>query len=80
MVLTYATPVFYQESILSEEMRAALEWNPMYHYITFIRTIVIEGISPEPWLYLKCALFSVVFLALGIWVFRKLQDKFIFYI
>ena len=80
MVLTYATPVFYPEEILSEEMSAALEWNPMYHYITFIRTVIMEGISPEPWLYLKCALFSAAFFVLGIRVFRRLQDKFIFYL
>lgn len=80
MILNYVTPVFYPESILSESMRAALQFNPMYHYITFFRTVILEGISPEPWLYLKCLLFSIAFLVLAITVFRKLQDKFIFYI
>lgn len=80
MVFNYVTPVFYPESILSEPMRAALQWNPLYYHISYFRTIVLEGISPQPWLYLKCMLFSLLFLAVGYLVFRKLQDKFIFYI
>lgn len=80
MVWTYATPVFYPEMILSEGMQAALNWNPMYHYMTFLRTVIIDGISPEPWLYLKCVLFSLAALVVGINVFRKTQDKFIFFI
>ena len=80
MVFNYVTPVFYPESILSEPMRAALQWNPLYHHISFFRTIVLDGISPEPWLYFKCMLFSLTVLAGGYLVFRKVQDKFIFYI
>ncbi len=80
MVLTYATPVFYPESILSPEVSGLLKFNPMYQYITFFRTVVIEGISPEPRLYLGCMMFSLLFLGIGIIVFRKTQDKFIFYI
>ncbi len=80
MVLTYATPVFYPETILSEEMKAALVWNPMYHFITFIRIVVLEGISPQPRLYLICALFSVTFFIIGMQAFRRLQDRFIFYL
>lgn len=80
MVFNYVTPVFYPESILSEPMQAALQWNPLYHHISFFRTIVLDGISPQPWLYLKCMLFSLVFLAGGYLVFRKLQDQFIFHI
>jgi len=80
MVLNYVTPVFYPESILSEPMRAALQWNPLYHHISFFRTIVLEGISPQPWLYFKCMMFSLILLSAGYMVFRKMQDKFIFYI
>lgn len=80
MVLTYATPVFYPESILPDNVKATLGINPMYHYVQFFRKIILEGISPEPREYLVCALCSVVFLVLGISVFRKMQDKFIFYI
>lgn len=80
MVFTYVTPVFYPEAILSGPMRAALQWNPMHQYIVFFRTVILEGISPEPRLYVQCLLFSAASLLLGSAVFKKTQDKFIFYI
>lgn len=79
-VLTYMTPVFYPESILSEEMKSILNINPMYHYIRFFRTIVIEGISPQLQQYGTCFFVSVLALFIGAAVFHKLQDQFIFYL
>lgn len=80
MVLTYATPIFYPESILPDAWIGLLGLNPMYHFIQFFRKIILEGISPQPREYLICTCISCAFLAAGIWMFRKLQDKFIFYI
>lgn len=80
MVLTYATPIFYPEAILPESFRGVLDINPMYHFIKFFRTIILEGISPRPREYLVCALFAAVFFTAGICVFRKTQDRFLFYI
>ena len=80
MVLTYATPIFYPESILPDAWTGLLKFNPMYHFIQFFRKIILEGISPQPREYLICTCISCAFLAAGIWIFRKLQDKFIFYI
>ena len=71
MVLTYATPVFYPETILPERFRGTLTFNPMYHFIRFFRTLVMDGVSPEPREYLQCAAISVVMLAAGLIVFKK---------
>ena len=35
--MDYATPLFYPESILPEHLKFILDFNPMYHYVTFIR-------------------------------------------
>ena len=80
MVLTYATPVFYPESILPDSFKGVLAINPMYHFIRFFRQIILEGISPEPREYLICTLFAAAFCLLGVAVFKKSQDRFIFYI
>ena len=42
-----------------------------------MRSITIGGVSPTPVTYLYCTLVSVVPLALGLWIFRKNQDKFV---
>lgn len=80
MILTYATPIFYPESILPDNFQSVLRVNPMYYFTKFFRKIILEGISPQPREYFICALFSVVFFSAGMLVFRKSQDKFIFYI
>lgn len=80
MAWIYATPIFYPESILPNNLKFILDINPIYSYIKFIRIAIIEGISPEPRLYFQCALFSIGSFILGVFVFNKLKDKFIYYI
>ena len=80
MIWMYLTPTFYPPSILPDNVVWLLDINPMYYYITFMRSCLIDGISPEPIMYVQCALFSIVMLAIGAAVFKKSQDKFILYL
>ena len=54
--------------------------NPLYLYVTFVRSCIIDGISPEPVLYAQCAVIALVMLAVGAFVFKKSQDKFVLYL
>ena len=76
----YATPIFYDASILPEAVRGVLTWNPMYHYITLFREVVIHGQLPGWNVWLVCIGCSLTALALGMAVFRKMQRSFILYI
>ena len=80
MLWMYATPIFYPVSILPQEMSFIFDINPLYHLITFLRTCIIHGIAPDPREILICALYSFGMLVIGGLVFKKTQDKFIFYI
>lgn len=76
----YATPIFYPESIFPEQFLIALKINPLYYFIKFARIALLEGISPEPVLYVQCAGYAILSLVIGIVVFKKSQDRFILYI
>lgn len=76
----YATPLFYPENIIPEQYKLIQKLNPMYYIIKFVRTLMIEGVSPEPSLYLYCAIFSLGMLAVGAVVFKKTQNRFVLYI
>lgn len=76
----YATPIMYPISILPGLMQQLERVNPMYHYITFMRTIIIDGIAPSPDRFLACALFAVAAFVIGSIVFKKTQDQFVLYI
>lgn len=80
MVWMYATPIFYPETILPEEFRFVLKINPLYHFLKNTRICLLNGISPEPNAYAQCMIISLVTLALGAWVFKKSQDKFVLYL
>ena len=80
MAWTYATPLFYSINILPDWMRAAERFNPMYLLVTYVRRILLWRVSPGLMLNVGCAVCAVVTLAIGVWVFRKNEHKFILYI
>lgn len=80
MIWMYLTPIFYPESILPPSVSSLLKINPMYYYIKFVRTCVMEGISPEPIMYLQCFLFAMGTFLIGAFVFKKTQDSFVLYL
>ncbi len=73
----YATPIFYPESILPQQLLPLFKMNPLYHFIRFTRTIMLDGVSPEPQAYLFCIIAAFIPLIAGILIFKKSQDKFI---
>lgn len=80
MIWMYATPLFYPESIVPKEFKFIQTMNPMYHMITFIRTLLIKGVSPDPLEYAYCLGFALVSCLVGAFIFKKTQDKFVLYI
>ena len=76
----YATPLFYPESILPESARFILKINPLYPIIKFVRTVLINGVSPEPMQYVYCIAGPLIVLAIGAFAFKKNQNKFVLYI
>ena len=77
---TYLTPIMYDISIISERIQRFFKLNPMYHYINFIREIILYHRLPSMQSFLICGGFSLVFLIIGLIVFKKNQDKFIYYV
>lgn len=80
MIWMYATPLFYPETIVPDKFKFIQIMNPMYHLIKFVRTILIEGISPDPIEYAYCLGFAALSCVLGAFIFKKTQDKFVLYV
>lgn len=76
----YLTPVFYPSSLLEEKMSWMLTVNPMYHYISYLRSLVLENQVPSVEANITCFLLGLVFLVIGLYIFYKKQDKFILYV
>lgn len=80
MIWMYLTPLFYPISILPEGVSKIVMNNPMYFFVSAIRSIVMEGITPRPMVFCQCTLVALAMLGMGCLVFKKTQDKFVFYI
>lgn len=77
---TYMTPIFYPVSIIPVRFLWLYKLNPMYQYITFMRSILIYGEAPAPSNYLGCIMSAMVVFLIGRYVFKKNEDKFILYL
>lgn len=80
MIWMYLTPIFYMDTIIPEQFLGVFRMNPLYQYITFARTCIIDGVSPSPISYLWCILTALVAFIVGVAVFRKNQDRFVMYL
>ena len=79
-ILTYMTPIMYDINALSPKFQILIKCNPLYHIITFARTIILYNQMPSLKAFLICGAAGVICLAVGVYVFRKNQDKFIYYV
>ena len=77
MLWMYATPIFYPETIIPASIMPLFKCNPLYHIIRFMRIAIIQGVSPEPKAYGLMLLSTVIPLFIGLFVFKKTQDKFV---
>jgi ABC-2 type transport system permease protein len=75
----YLTPIFWNMAILPESYHKFFQLNPLYQYLTGLRDIVLSSNFPG-WINLGlCGIFGIGTFIIGSIVFRKSQDKFIYY-
>lgn len=80
LIWTYLTPIFYPITILPENVKKVMMFNPMFVYIDNFREIILYGKVPSLSSNLLCICYSLIALLVGTLAFRKTKDKFIFYI
>ena len=66
--------------ILPDAVMKLVRLNPMYHLVTYMRSIVLYGVFPSLKENLLCLCLGLLMLALGLFVFYKKQDKFVLYV
>ena len=84
---TYLTPIMYPMDMIEKSKQPwvpylipLMKGNPLYQFINFARVIVLKGGVPTPGQFLFVFAWAFVMLMVGILIFRKTQDKFIYYI
>ena len=77
---TYCTPLFYPVDMLPIEMQQFMQYNPMYHYVTYFRDIAMWHITPDLHMNLLCLGMAVAQFVVGLVIFRATERKFILYV
>ncbi len=80
MLWMYLTPLFYPLSIIPAGSRHLYNYNPMYFFVGAVREIVMEGVAPQPAVFFRCTIVTLAALFAGGLIFKKTQDRFIFYL
>lgn len=78
-MLMFATPVVYPVSTLSPAIRGVLSWNPLFALFSAFQS-VITGQMPATGLIIQSALWAVLFLVTGMWVFLRHERSFALHI
>ena len=76
----YFTPIFWTVDILPANVLPLIQLNPLVHYISYFRSLVLEGAVPPFSEHVICLTLSLIVLAGGIALFRRTQKNFILYI
>lgn len=79
-IWTYMTPIMYDINMLSSKFATILKLNPLYQFINFARTIILYGHCPTIGQWAGCGISALIVLLFGIYIFKKKQDKFIYYV
>lgn len=80
MLWMYLTPLFYPVSIIPEQWMHLFVLNPMYQYVDFFRTVILDAAMPTAQQFGFCIGYAVAAMVLGFLVFRKLKRNFILHI
>lgn len=76
----YLTPLFYPIESVSPEVQKIIGYNPLYHFISIFRGMMLDGVLPSFRENIICLGTGLVVLLLGLFCFKKSQDKFILHI
>lgn len=80
-IWNYLTPIMYDINIISNStLQLLMKFNPMYQIINFARSIILYHSTPPLGQFAGCGISALVIFLVGIFIFKKKQDKFIYYV
>lgn len=76
----YLTPVFYSLDIIPAKLQIIMKLNPLYQFINGVRSIVLYGTPPNLTHLIIMFIMGFGMFLIGSYIFKKKQNKFIYYV
>ena len=80
LLLMYMSAIFYTVDTLSPLMQKVIMFNPVYCYIKYFRIVVLDGNIPSLAFHALCAFYAMAAFAIGAFVYKKYNHKFLYYV
>lgn len=79
-LLMYLSAIFYTVDRYGPTMQKLFYVNPIYTFITYFRTVVIDMAVPPLWLFGLLLLDVAIVLGIGCWMYKKYNHRFLYYV
>ncbi len=80
MMLMYLSAIFYTINTYPQMFQKLFYLNPVFVYITYFRTIVIENTIPSLGYHILCVFYALVTMLIGGIIYKKYNYKFLYYV
>lgn len=78
IIINYLSATFYNVSSFSPAMQKLFLLNPIFCNIQYFRIVILNNEIPSLGLHLLCILYALLYLLIGVFVYRKNRKKFIY--
>lgn len=79
-LLMYGSAIFYQVDKLSPNLQQVFLFNPVYRHIAYVREIVLAGTVPDLCTHLTLAGIALSALAVGSFMYKHYNTRFLYYV
>ncbi|HIT25873.1 MAG TPA: ABC transporter permease, partial [Candidatus Enterenecus avicola] len=79
-LLMYMSAIFYTTDGYSPLFQKLFYLNPVYAIISYVRKIVLYGTIPTVQHHVLILFYAFIVLAIGGWVYKKYNTKFLYYV
>lgn len=80
LLLMYMSAIFYTVDKFSPEAQRLFLINPVYLFIKYFRSIVIDAFVPSAPFHILIAVNTLVALGIGCWMYKKYNHRFLYYV
>lgn len=80
MLVMYMTPIFYPKEIIPQKYMPIIELNPLFEVVGMFRNVLMYGNLPTLESHFICLIHGLLYFIVGLFIFYKKQDRFIFHI
>lgn len=79
-LLMYGSAIFYKIDNFPSNMQMVFACNPVYRHIAYFREIVLNGVVPSWQTHLALAGFAIAALLVGMFMYKRYNTKFLYYV